>query len=357
MRAAWFVGGEIKELVSGTNPEQNIFSCSLASARLRMAVAAVEWSNSGHENIFWDPEQKSISIDWAATDVCVVPKFMRGFQTESWVSACREAVNFKRKLILDICDYPFNKSDEVHAFYSEVLKVCDVVVVNSFRMAEIIAPYSKRTPCVIEDAILGAVRRPEFSPEKQLNLLWYGHPSNLDYLVSSIEPLAQFASHRHCVLTIITQEGAGIFRFIKEINSHFEPCLQAHFVRWSLENMRIALRKCDLVLIPSNPSDPNKTGVSANRLAEAFRAGRFVVAAPLPSYMPFAEAAWLDNNLIAGIEWALANRRDVLERIHLGQQLVAEKFDAVKIGRQWVNLFGDLEPPVGCSDVRDLVNT
>ena len=66
--------------------------------------------------------------------------------------------------------------------------------------------------------------------------------------------------------------------------------------------------------------------------------------APLPSYLSFADAAWLGQDLVEGIEWALANRDEVLSRIRRGQAVVTEKFAAGRIGRQWRELFESLVP-------------
>jgi hypothetical protein len=105
------------------------------------------------------------------------------------------------------------------------------------------------------------------------------------------------------------------------------------------------MRQCDLVLIPGDPADPLKSGVSSNRVAEALRAGRLPVASPLPSYLPLGECAWLGDDLVAGIAWAMANRGEVLARIRRGQALVAEKLNPETIGRQWRTLFENLAAP------------
>ena len=104
----------------------------------------------------------------------------------------------------------------------------------------------------------------------------------------------------------------------------------------------MALRKCDLVLLPSDPSNSFKAGASANRIAEAINAGRFPIASPLPSYLPFSDSAWLGLDMVEGIKWALANRGEVLARIRRGQTLVAEKLSEKKIGHQWRELFESL---------------
>ena len=230
----------------------------------------------------------------------------------------------------------------MQAFYTEVLKNCDTVVVNSKRMAEVIAPHARHHPVVIEDAILGARRNPEFAPGKRLELSWFGYPINLPYLDAQLDNLAQFAQHRRCRLTVVTQGDGGGEEWMQDAQARFGFVFEAQFIPWSLDAMRIALRKCDLVLIPGDPSDPLKSGASANRVAEALHAGRFPVASPLQSYLQFAEAAWLGQDLFDGVRWALANRGDVLARIRRGQVLIAEKFTAKRVGRQWCDLFVSL---------------
>jgi hypothetical protein len=113
-------------------------------------------------------------------------------------------------------------------------------------------------------------------------------------------------------------------------------------IPWSLQTQRGALQECQLVLIPGDPVNPFKAGASANRIAEALNAGRFPIASPLPSYLPFSEAAWVGQDLVQGIEWALANRDEVIARIRRGQALVRAKFAADWVGRQWRELFEGL---------------
>lgn len=344
MRVLWLVGRIVKQLASGDSPENAILACRLASARLRVAVAALDWKQSGNENAFCDPQASSgdQNISWDSTGICVVSKFGTDALLAPWLGACSAAKDNQCRLVVDICDYPFRKNPVVQTFYSEVLKMCDAVVVNSERMAEMVVPHTRHRPVLIDDAILGAMKSPEFAPGKRLELLWFGHPSNLAYLDARLEGLARFAQQRRCRLTVVTKGGAGRETWTQEIAARYGFAFEAQFIPWSLEAKRIALRKCDLALIPSDPSDPFKAGASANRIAEALNAGRFPVASPLPSYLPFAEAAWLGQDLVEGIKWALANRGEVLARIRRGQARVADKFAAAKIGGQWRELFENL---------------
>jgi glycosyltransferase involved in cell wall biosynthesis len=341
MRALWVVQPEVKQLASGKDPEQALLGYRIASIRMRTGVAALEWKRSGNENVFWDPDTTGHGqdLDWGLVKICIVPKFFFDAPLEPWRQACLIAKQNHCPLVLDICDYPFKKAPVVQDFYSEVLKICDAVVVNSERMAELMAPHVSHRPLVIDDAILGEMRNPEFAPAGRLRLLWFGHHTNLRYLDGCLDSLVRFAMERPCSLTVVTEAGAGAEETTQHIEARFAPALEARFVEWSLEAMASALRRSDLVLIPSDRSDLLKAGVSANRIAEALTAGRFPVASPVPSYLAFSDSAWLGHDLTEGVRWALANRIEARARIRRGQALVAEKFAAEKIGQQWRALF------------------
>lgn len=326
------------------DPEQGLLKSDLASVRLRAAIAALEWRRCGNENVFWDPGAGGAGqrVDWTSAKICIVPKFFFDVPLRPWLDACLAAKRHGCRLVIDICDYPFKKPPPVPEFYSEILRICDAVVVNSERMAELMAPYTAHRPLIIEDAILGSMGEPAFAPGAELELLWFGHPTNLRYLEASIEPLARFALQRRCRLTVVTEYSAELARGIQAIKAHFAPALNAQLIPWSLETQRDALHECQLVLIPADPADPFKAGASANRIAETLNAGRFPVASPLPSYLPFSEAAWVGQDLVRGIEWAFANRDEVIARIRRGQALVRTKFAADRVGRQWCELFEGL---------------
>jgi hypothetical protein len=341
VKAIWLVPPIVESYVSGDDPERSVLACRLASARLRMGVAALEWKRSNNENVFWNPGAAGAGqrVDWNSAKICVVPKFFYDVPLRPWLDACLAAKSHGCRLVIDICDYPFKKPPPVPEFYSKILRTCDAVVVNSERMAELMAPHTARRPQIIEDAILGSMGEPAFAPGVKLELLWFGHPTNLRYLDAVIEPLTRFALQRRCRLTVVTESSADLARGIQAINARFAPAFTAQLVPWSLETQRGALQECQLVLIPSDPADAFKSGASANRIAEALNAGRFPVASPLPSYLPFSEAAWVGQDLVQGIEWALANRDEVIARIRRGQAMVSAKFAAERVGRQWRELF------------------
>ena len=341
MNAVWLIPPGAMQYASGHEPERGLLGCHLASVRLRVAVAALEWKRCGNENVFWDPGAAGAGqrADWPSAKICVVPKFFYDVPLRPWLDACLAAKRHGCRLVIDICDYPFKKPPPVPEFYYAVLQICDAVVVNSERMGELISPHTTRPPLLIEDAILGSMSDPAFAPGTRVELLWFGHPINFPYLKARHGDLVRFATQKPCRLTIVTEDGFGIPEWTKNLQLARAPNFDARFNPWSLGAMPVALRECDLVILPSDPSDPLKAGASANRLAEALNAGRFPVASPLPSYLPFSEAAWVGQDLVQGIEWALANPGEVVARIRRGQAIVAERYSAATVGRRWRELF------------------
>ncbi|HEY7657712.1 MAG TPA: hypothetical protein VH881_12655 [Burkholderiales bacterium] len=340
----WLISPGAMQYATGDEPERGLLGCHLASVRLRVAVAALEWKRCGNENVLWDPGAAGAGqrVDWASVKICVVPKFYHDTPVRPWLDICLAARRHGCRLVVDICDYPFRKPPPVPEFYSAVLRECDAVFVNSERMGELISPHTARHPLLIEDAILGKIGEPAFAPDNRVELLWFGHLSNLPYLEARLGDLIRIAARRRCRLTVVAEDGIGVREWTEDIRTPRAPGFETRFIPWSLGAMPVALRECDLVILPSDPSDPLKAGASANRITEALNAGRFPVASPLPSYLPFSQAAWVGQDIAQGIEWALANPGEVLARIRRGQAMVAERFSAAAVGGRWRELFESL---------------
>ena len=342
MELLWLVVPVLTPYINGTQAEQALLQCELASARLRMAVAARAWHAAGGSNRFVEGAVYPSSANDSAARTCVVPKFTGDLPLPAWLQAIHTVKQQGMRIVIDVCDYPF-RTDKgaVPAFYREALTLADAVTVNSTRMAEQMAPHFGKPVVVIEDAVLGVPDAPRFAPDKRLNLLWFGHPSNLRFLEPWINVLIQ-QGPRPCRLVLVTQDGFGAKEAAANLSAQLTPSFEMTFVEWSLEATRRELERCDMAILPSDPRDPRKSGASANRLAEVLQAGRFAVASPLHSYLAFSDAAWVGENLLDGVQWALANRETVMARIHNGQTLVQEKYAMDAIGRQWLAFFASL---------------
>jgi SAM-dependent methyltransferase len=115
-----------------------------------------------------------------------------------------------------------------------------------------------------------------------------------------------------------------------------------------------ALHDSDLAWIPVDETD-QKAVKSPNRLLETLWAGRFVVADPVPAYLPFADLVPIGQGLETGVTQALADPDAVVKRIGEAQRRIARDHSAFACGRRWATALGDAQArPVrlnlGCGD-------
>jgi len=340
----WLLPAPLAKSIVGDRQEQRLLNLVLASARLRAGVASTFALRAGHRNVFLNGDDPAAvgSVDLDAIDLCVVTKFFGTSNGRQWLDVLGRLVKNKRKVLVDICEYPFvaKKNAAISDFYNKALPYCDVMTVNSTRMQELMAPHLGRKPLVIEDAILEAVQKPQFAPGKVLKLLWFGHPTNFKYLAALIPSLKIFSQQQKCQLTIVSS--AELKDKVPLVDKRLSAHFSTRFMAWGFLSQREALADCDLVLIPGDPADPRKSGASSNRIAETLQAGRFPVAAALGSYLPYEQAAWLGKDLIAGIGFALSQPQEVLARIRRGQALVKATVMPGLVGKQWLALFESL---------------
>jgi hypothetical protein len=339
MKAVWLVPPAAAEYAKGKTPEKNLLQCPVASVRMRLGVAALKWKQEGHENVFIEPTATNIDSVADAADICIVSKFYHHSDLHSWIDICRVVKARGKKLVVDVCDNPLPRPGPIPTFYTEAMAIANAVAVNSERMAELMEGHCRRPPLIIEDALLSPMQPPKFAPTTPLRVLWFGHPMNVEYLNPSLHGLRLLAEQRPLKLILVTLDGCGVKEWTQKVSA---PGFSASFVPFSIEAQAIALQHCDVVLIPSDPGDMMKAGASSNRLVETINAGRLAVASPLPSYLPFADGAWIGKNLPSAIAWSLEHPSIIVDGIKRGQELIRGRFTPEKIGKEWTDLFRSL---------------
>ena len=201
--------------------------------------------------------------------------------------------------------------------YRAIANGVDAVVTSTEPLAEVLRQHTPATVSVVTDPVEGERREPRVPPRAPYELLWFGHGSNLQTLQQALPQL----SGQH--LTVVSAPGIGAER------------IGARFRAWAPRAVFDELRKCDAVVIPSDPGDPRKAVKSPNRFTEAVWAGRFVLAHPLPAYRELAEFGWVGENLAEGLRWLAAQPQEALARIRGGQALIAERFSPRAVGDAW----------------------
>lgn len=205
--------------------------------------------------------------------------------------------NFKRK-VFDICDDHFDKLD-LGDYYRAHAAAADAVTVNSEVMQEIVLKETGREATVIPDPYESAEQRPGIGN----GLLWFGHQSNL----KTLEPYSDL-----------------------EIKTLTAP-------EWTRERQLDAIRECAFVILPTD----DRRAKSANRLIEAVRNGRFVIAGPLPAHDEFKNYMWI-GDIREGIEWAKYHPIECEERIRACQDFIDGKYNPATIGKQWAKVLEKL---------------
>jgi hypothetical protein len=340
VKILWLIPAQMAELLAGRpRPEEVLLNLSLASARLRLGVAASYSRLKRHANIFLNPEMAGAANHpvLVEVDVCVITKFTRSDSVAAWLGVLHRLRELNKPIVADVCEFPFD--DPVRAavgeFYTAALPQTDVLTANSTWMLSTLQGHCPRKAVLIEDAILEPPRAPRFSPTRPLKLLWFGHESNIGYLRDQLPSLAALAREHPVQLTVVSSDVAKKM-LLSALEQGAAKGLEILFSLWSPVGQRRAMADCDLVLIPGDPGNPRKAGVSSNRLAEALQAGRYPIASPMQSYLPYRDVAWVDSDLIAGIRNALAHPAQIMNRLQAGQARVNAALTPDSIGRQWM---------------------
>jgi hypothetical protein len=261
------------------------------------------------------------------------------------------------RVVFSIADDHFD-DPEFLAFYRDVLPGCLAVTVVSPRLAERVRGLTARPVHVAPEPCEGArgapqafvARRPPGPfgwlarriglPEDlwRVRLLWFGYPTNLPPLLAMLPELEALAREHPLQLTCATQPVFEIMDLLTPERSGGAAPFQLRFVQWSPNLMDGLIAASDIVLIPSEYRDPVKQAKSPNRLVAGLHGGRFVVAHPLPAYAPYAQFAWVGEDLLEGLRWAIRHPRQVLERIARGQACVDQRHSPETVARFWLDV-------------------
>lgn len=269
---------------------------------------------------------------------------------EAWLIDAKRKTRLFADLSDDYESYTETFRTPVLSQYQRLLVKHCVLVVPTKAFADRLAARGARRVKVIGDPYEAKSSRPPrgFS-NGVLRLCWFGNlgPQNEDFLKRQFTALASTLKSHSVALEMVTDViAAQTVREIGQLTAAQSRTFGVTFVQWSLESVEAALERADLVLLPHDPEAPWNHVKSHNRLVAAIRAGRFAIAAPIPSYQELAAYAWLGNSLHDGIQWALAHPSEVTERILAGQAYIESRYSPATIGQKWLRtLIGDQSVP------------
>lgn len=203
--------------------------------------------------------------------------------------------------VFDISDNHFD-APLLGAYYREHALAADLVTCSSEVLKGIIKEETGRDAVVIPEPYESRQRTPSIGDL----LYWFGHESNLNDLRRVAPSLEKWP--------IVTLTGEA----------------------WSIERHNEVMENPLIVIIPTGKS----MAKSENRMVEAIRQGKYVCAEYLPAYEQFVQYM-PTGNIASGVEWALSNQEEAIERIKLAQEYIRNRFSPETIGKRWLEVLNE----------------
>ncbi len=191
-------------------------------------------------------------------------------------------------VVCDYTDHHLGFDSLMSDFYRRAFSKSHLIVVPSRAMHDLVSPLCNLPILIIPDAVEVEVAPPSrLRGDSSRSLVWFGHGSNLGYLLDWLSEFEFAATPNDLILRILVDphsvDGLRKSRIVSK-----SP-IRVLVGTWSVGAMAEAARVSDLCVIPSDPTDPRKRGVSSNRLLTALALGLPVGADKIASYQDFRE--------------------------------------------------------------------
>jgi hypothetical protein len=237
------------------------------------------------------------------------------------------------RVILDYTDHHLGFPSEMgDSFYRPVLSKVDCCITSSSQLRASLSKDFSGEIQVIADPIEVPIVPPK-KVEKIRTVLWFGHPSNVGFLLRWLNSLTDASSFELIALT----DAIG-YRMLRSQALSTRADISINVREWSVENMVAAAELADFCVIPSDILDPRKSGASSNRLLTALALGLPTAATMIPSYREFSEY-FLDLDLIS----PALDYRELVSLMHSvanAQIELLPNYSMQSIGPRWVDLLG-----------------
>lgn len=302
-----------------------IRSANLASVRLRAGALAAALPESAPALTFGEriPEAAALTVvgKLGANDAD-----RRG---ANWLIEMQSVKKRGGLLLLDYTDDHLAVSSAMTPFYRGAIELIDMAVCSSRMLAQNLSAFYGGRIEVIPDAIEIATTPAKEKVHDPVTVLWFGHASNLKYLIDFLPLLA--SEQRLRLLIVCNIEG---LRMLQDQSLPIPPNIQAMGMVWSVPEMLAAASESDLCIIPSDPSDIRKAGVSSNRLLTALAMGLPTAADRLDSYLAFDD--YFVDIRSTDFQVLLRNPLGFSDRVFAAQQGPVSEHSLEQTGVKWI---------------------
>ena len=126
-------------------------------------------------------------------------------------------------------------------------------------------------------------------------------------------------------------------------NSNILARWRFRFVAWNASDqpkqLEEELSKAHICIIPSDPEDPAKAGVSPNRLVDALKSGCITIASPMESYKDLSEISLQGKDFKKLLVIALTNYSKIASTLAEKRNSIMQKYDPEANRCSWNNFW------------------
>ncbi|WP_186587243.1 hypothetical protein [Synechococcus sp. A15-28] len=349
-------GEKLSELINKKSS-----NASLASFRLQMYPALIAAKTLNFDRSLWSMHSAHPDdfLHLGNASICLVGKMSTTDEllSHSMAMANLAAISrLKRKgthISLLYCDHQIIKQNNIAELYSDLIYYADSIIFPSVAMQKLASAYIRKNLCqyVIRDPwqIKNLKDYRKKMGDKAYTIGWFGAPNNTAYLCNALKQIKDPALLR-MKLT---------FRFLGRPISHelIKVTIQDkafakskwkfEMITWDnnsqpqqLENF---LSKIDIAVIPSDPEDPAKIGVSHNRLIDSIRSGCIPIASPMPSYKELSKICLLGKDFNQLLKAAILNYDRLCDKYSIYREKLVSPFDPATNIKNWELILRDIQ--------------
>lgn len=235
-------------------------------------------------------------------------------------------------------DYPTGE------FHRNLLFMSDFIICPSKRLAHESKKFSRdKTPTfVIADPwqVRQELAFKKLEDKSLVKLLWFGQGSNLTYLLKILPELTQCDDgKRKTQITILADFNSlniitAFWRKLPRNNSW-----TCRTVLWDKQDQPAQLERelldAHITILPSDPSDSRKCGVSHNRVVDSIRGGCIPIASPMDSYKEIKHSCIIAENFRESIQFTLSNYNKMASHLNLTRGHALQQFSPDENRKNW----------------------
>ena len=291
------------ETVKILGDSANISYSSLASCRLQQLPALEAARSLGIKPEIWSlhsefPEHLE---EMHSARLCIVGKLLaptlklRSSMAMANLAALTRLKSKKIPILAVYSDHHLiHREKQIRDLHQDLFNLVDGAVFPTKKLESMakrlisrnIKSYIIEDPCQIKNYIPYNKK----NTNEKFEIIWFGQSQNLKYLFEILPSIAQQKYPGNGIrLTILSNDlNKASSQFTDYIRQKSTSNLTFRLINWNIDmqptQFEDALKLADIALIPSNPNDPHKMGVSHNRLVDSIKSGCIPIASPMDSY-------------------------------------------------------------------------